>query len=176
MELRDTDLLCTGGALTACLSGLGETGVRAGGEGFRGEVKRCGGQLGVLRGGTGGKEVSEVGGTSGMVSLSIGERNLVLSLGTGLPLSSSLSSSFPPLGAVCLCPGTGFFSSPSPLSSFILGTCLPLGTGFSLSLGVGLDVSPSLFSLSLMTGFSSTGIGTGFSIGNPLACPVSSNL
>ena len=61
VEFWDTDLLCTGEALTACLSSLGEARVRAGGEGLRGEVKRCGGQLGVLRGGTGGKEVSEGG-------------------------------------------------------------------------------------------------------------------
>lgn len=180
--LWGTDLLCTAGALTICLSNLGETGVPAGGEGLRGEVKRCGGQLGVLLGGTGGKEVSGGEEPRGLGSESTGalQRNLVLSLGTGLSLSPSIppspSSSFPPRGAVCLCPGIGFFSPPSPLSSFILGTCLSLGTGFSLSLGVGLTVSPSLFSRSLSTGFSSTGIGTGLSLCNTLACPVSSNL
>lgn len=182
VELWDTDLLCAAGALTAYLSSFGEAGFRAGGEGLRGEVKHCGGQLGVLRGGTGGKEVSEAEETRGLGSYSTGalKRNLVLSLGTGLSLSPSvppsLSSSFPPLGAVCLCPGTGFFSPPSSLSSLILGTCLSLGTGFSLSLGVGLDVSPSLFSLFLRTGFSSNGIGTGLSLCNTLTCPASSNL
>ena len=117
----------------------------------------------MLLGGTGGKEVSE----AGLRSESTGEllRNLVLSLGTGFFLSPSppsLSSSFP-LGAACLCPGTG-----TPLSSFALG-CLSLGTGLSLSLGVGLDVSPSL-------SLTSTGIGTGLSLSNALACPVSSAL
>lgn len=63
VEPWDTDVLCTARVLTACLSGLQ---VSAGGEGLRGEVKRCGGQLGVLRGGTGGKEVSEVGETRGL--------------------------------------------------------------------------------------------------------------
>lgn len=182
VELWETDLLCTAGALMACLSGLGEARLRARGEGLRGEVKRCGGQLGVLRGGTGGKEASEVGETRGLGRQSTGApgRNLVLSLGTGFSLSPfippSLSSSFPPLDAICLCPATGFFSPPSPLSSLILDTCLSLGTGFSLSLGVGLHVSPSLFSVSLRAGFSSTGIGTGLSLCNTLACPVSSHL
>lgn len=67
VEFWDADLLCTGGALSAGLSGLGEAGVRrGGGEGLWAKVKRWGGQLGVLRGGTGGKEVSEVGVTRGL--------------------------------------------------------------------------------------------------------------
>lgn len=63
VEPWDTDLLCTAGA---CLSSSGEAGVRGGGEGLKGEVKRCGGQLGVHRGGTGGKEMSKVGETRGL--------------------------------------------------------------------------------------------------------------
>lgn len=66
VELWDTDLLCIAGALITWLSGLGEAEVRAGGEGLSGDVKRCGGQLGVLRGGTGGKAVSEAGETRGL--------------------------------------------------------------------------------------------------------------
>ena len=61
VEFWDACLLDKAGALTTCVSSLGETAFRAGGEGLRGVVKRCGGQLGVLRGGTGGKEGSEVG-------------------------------------------------------------------------------------------------------------------
>lgn len=180
VEFWDTDPLFTAGVLTKIPSSLGEEWARAGDGGFGGDVKRCGGQLGVLRGGTGGKEVSEVGETRRLECESTGVlwRNLVLSLGTGFSLSPSippfLSSSFPPPGIVCLCPGTGFFSP--PLSSFTLDTCLSLGTGFSLSLGVGLDVAPLLFSLSLRTGFSSAGIGTCLSLCNTLAFTFSSNL
>lgn len=182
MVLGLTVLLCTFGALTACLSSLGgEAGIRGGGEGLRGEVKRCGGQLGVLRGGTGGKEVSKDGETGGAGGLSTGAlvRNFVLSLGTGLSLSPSippsLSSSFPPIAAVCLCPGIGLFSPPSPLSSFTLDT-LSLGTGFSRSLGIGVDDAPSNFCLSLRAGLSSNGMGTGLSLYKALACPVSTDL
>lgn len=57
VELWDADLLCVAGA---CLSSLGEAAVGGAGEGLKGEVKRCGGQLGVLRGGTGGRDVSKV--------------------------------------------------------------------------------------------------------------------
>lgn len=169
--------LCTGEALMSRLSSLGEPSVRAGGEGLKAEVKGCGGQLGVLRGGTGGKEGSEGGETWGAGGQSTGvvERNFVLSLGTGLSLSSSTPpsacSSFLCLGAACLLSGTGFFSLPS--SSFILDTCLSLGTGFSLSLGAGLGASPSLVSRCIRTGFSCTGTGTGLSLSSAWACPVS---
>lgn len=89
-----TDLLGKTGASGARLACLGEGGVRAGGVGLRGEVKRCGGQLGVLRGGTGGKAVSEFGeiSTTGGESGGALERYLVLSLGTGLSLPPSPSS------------------------------------------------------------------------------------
>lgn len=62
-ELWDTALLCTAGEGR---SSLGEAGVHAGDEGLEGDVKGCGGQLGVLRGGTGGKDVSKVGETGGL--------------------------------------------------------------------------------------------------------------
>lgn len=173
VELGDTDRHCKAGALTSRLSSLGEPEVWTGGK-----VKGCGGQFGVLRGGTGGKEVSKAGGGLGSKLSGVVERNLVLSFGTGFFLSLSIppSLSFSPsfLGTICLFPGTGF--SPSPLLSCILDTCLSLGTGVSRFLGVGLKVSPSCFTLSWRRDFSHGGTGNGLSPPRNSACPISSDL
>lgn len=175
VELWDTDLLCTAGER------LGEAGVQAGDEGLEGDVKGCGGQLGVLRGGTGGKDVSKVGETRGLgwQSAEAGGRNLVLALGTGLPLSllilPFLSPSSPSWAFSGLGPGTSCFSPPALLSSLILVPCLSLGTGFSLCGGGGFDVASSLFARSFKTGFPSTGTGTGLCVSNTLACPASTD-
>lgn len=175
VEFGDADLTCTAGGLTKCLSDFGEPEVRAGGEGHKAEVKRCGGQLGVLRGGTGGKKLSETGDTEGLTLAGALERILVLSLGTGLAFPSTpsfFSSSFPSPGVVCLRSGTGIVS-PSSVFLGVLKICLSLGTGLLLSLGVGLLVSPSLFSLSC---FLSTGTGTGLSLRNTSPSLNNSNL
>lgn len=144
----DAGLQYTAGALSACVSVVRES---AGGEGHPEVVKRCGGQLGVLRGGTGGKEESDTGETElERLSTAALERNLVLSFGTGFTLSPSTppfpSSSLPPLCVVCVWTITGFFSPAPPPSPGTLDSCLCLGTGFSLVFTD--EVSPSFLSLS----------------------------
>lgn len=108
----------------------------------------------MLLGGMGGKEVSKVDGRDFTESL---VENLVLSLGTGYSISPPDSLVLPVLGGICLGLGIGLFSATSPDSSFILDTCLSLGTGFCLVLSEGLTVS-SFFSLSLWIEFSSLGM------------------
>lgn len=161
---------------TGCVSCLGERGAWASCDGPKEDVKRCGGQLGLLRGGTGGKVGSD-GDTEGLGGVSSGalQRNLVLSFGTGLPLSAStppsLSSSFPSVFNPCFSLRTDFFSS-FPTSSFLLDTCLSRGTGFSLSFGVGLHVSPSSLWLSGRP-LCSCWAGASLSVFNNLQLPVS---
>lgn len=84
-----------GGPWTSCLSCAGVPGVLGGGIRLRLGKKGCGGQLVVLRGGTGGRgasrgEVEEDAGKGGHFTTTL-LLNFVLSLGTGLSLSTSVS-------------------------------------------------------------------------------------